>query len=358
MGRLYNITVAPAQTPQGALTTPASPALGGIGTIGGTAAPLVYTSVVNGIFNPAALLVEFDFFSYANAGLGQDGATITIHGVGLQNITQAQQFVGRNVQVTAGMSGGLPLENPQQAGLILNGPIFQSWANWVGTEMDLNFLVFGSAFTPSTPGLFVLNWQAGTTLQSALTTTLMAAYGKDIGLIFNLSQSYILGRNVGHNCATLGALSDLIQSTTATPGFTGVTVSTPVNNTIIISDNLGTQSNPKQINFNDLIGQPTWVAQATVMVTCVMRGDIQIGSLVMLPQGIQGPGGVTISNVSSTGVLPTAPGFQTSFQGQFRVQAIRHVGNSRDTGPTAWVTMLQCAVQPPDLGTAALSSQF
>ena len=316
--------------------------------MGGVSTGVTWTSVTNGVFNPAALLVEFDFFSYADASIGQDGATITIHGVGLQNISQAQQFVGQNVAVSAGMSGGLPLENPAQKGLILNGPIWQSWANWVGTEMDLNFLVYGAAYTPTTPGNFVLNWLAGTSLQDALTTTLNAAYGShNITPSFFLSKPYILGRPVISQHLTLGALADTVKSTTATPDFPGVTISTPGNGTILITDNLGTQANPKQINFNDLIGQPTWIAKATIIVTTVMRADIQIGSLILMPQGIQGPGGVTISNVSPTGVLPSTPNFATAFQGQFRVTAIRHVGNSRDTGPTAWVTMFQCQQAAP-----------
>ena len=338
MGRYYSVVITASPTPASPATA-TSPAI-----IGGSTSVLTYTSVVNGVFDPNALLVEFDFFSFSNASSGPDGATITIHGVGLQNITQAQQFVGRNIQVQAGMSGGLPLESPQQAGLILNGPIFQSWANWVGTEMDLNLLVLGSQYTPMNPGNFVLNWQPGTTLQSALTTTLNTAYPK-INLVFNLSQPYILGRPVGHNCGTLSALADIVTSTTSGEGFTGVTISTPVNNTIIISDNLGVNAVPKQINFNDLIGQPTWVPGTgdapTILLTTVMRADIQVGSHILMPQGagLGGPGSVTIS---SAAVNPGLLNLKTAFQGQFTVTAIRQVGNSRDTGPTAWATMFQC----------------
>ena len=188
----------------------------------------------------------------------------------------------------------------------------------------------------------MLNWQPGTTLQSALTTTLTVAY-PHLSLVFNLSQPYILGRPVVHQCATLGGLTDLVQSTTEGPGFKGVTISTPVNNTIIISDNLGTNANPKQINFNDLVGQPTWVpgtdGSPTIMLTTVMRADIQVGSVILMPQGAGGPGMVTISGA---GVNPSLLNLKTAFQGQFIVSAIRQVGNSRDTGPTSWVTMFQC----------------
>ena len=339
MGRFYSIAVAPGQTGASPATT-----AGGLATVGGVSTGVTWSSVVNGTLDPNALLVEFDFFSFQDASSGTDGATITIHGVGLSNITQAQQFVGQNVLVQAGMSGGLPLENPAQKGLILNGQIFQSWANWVGTEMDLNFLVYPSKFTYDSPGNFVINWQAGTSLQSALTTTLKTAY-PNIGLIFNLSKSYILGRPVISQHSTLHALADLVTSTTATPGFAGVTVSTPVNNTIIISDNLGTQAQPKQIVFNDLVGQPTWVPgqnnTPTVMLTTVMRADIQVGSYILMPQGA-GMGGAGTVTISGSAVNPSLLNLKTAFQGTFIVTAIRQVGNSRDTGPTTWVTMFQC----------------
>jgi len=367
VGRFYSVAIS-------SLTTPAAPAANGnVAIIGGVSNALTFTSVTNGVFNPAALLVEFDFFSYINAAAGTDGATITIHGVSLSNISQAQKFTGRNVQVSAGMSGGLPLEDPTQKGLILSGQIRQAWANWVGTEMNLNLLVFPSGFTNDRPGNFVLNWVAGTSLQDALTVTLNTAYATattgqtPIGLQFNLSRPYILGRNVNHQCATLTALSDQIFSTTQSPGAStdsatgvmlssGVTISTPVNNTIIISDNVLQGAKQKPIKYTDMIGQPTWVNANSMMVTTVMRGDIQVGSLLTMPQGPGGPGQVTLSGVGNAlgAVQPSNINYQTAFQGQFQANAIRHIGNSRDTGPTAWVSVFDCL--PLNIGASHIPS--
>jgi hypothetical protein len=338
MGRFFSIAISSLTTPTTPSTTSAPT------TIGGTGSGLTFTSVVNGVFNPRALLVEFDFLSFQNAATGTDGATITIHGVGLANITQAQKFSGRTVQVRAGMSGGLPLEDPTQQGLILNGQILQSWANWVGTEMDLNLLVFPSLYTYTTPGNFVLNWPAGTTLQNALQITFQTAF-PNVGVVFNLSQPYILGRSVMSNHATLTQLAALIRSTTATPQFKGVTISTPINNTIVVSDGLLSQgAQPKQIKYTDLVGQPTWIAATSMMVTTVMRGDIQVGSVILMPPGPGGPGQVTLAGVgiSATSVQPANVNYATAFQGQFVVTAIRHIGNSRGTEPTAWVSVFEC----------------
>jgi hypothetical protein len=339
VGRFYSIEIS-------SLDTAAAPATdGSAATIGGVSQGITYTSVTNGVFNPAALLVEFDFFSYINAAAGTDGATITIHGVGLANISQAQKFTGRNVRVSAGMSGGLPLEDPSQKGLILAGQVKQAWANWVGTEMNLNLLVFPSLYTYTTPGNFIVNWMAGTSLQDALTVTLNTAF-PNVGIVFNLSKPYTLGRNVQSLHNTLSQVAALIKSTTASPGFDGVTISTPINNTITVSDNLNVtgQQQAKAIKYTDMIGQPTWVNAAAMMLTVVMRGDIQVGSVLTMPQGPGGPGQVTLSGVGNAGqaVQPSNVNYATAFQGKFQVNAIRYIGNSRDTGPTAWVAVLEC----------------
>ena len=351
MGRYYDIKISSTFTE------------GSAGPASGTVSQgFTYTSVVNGVFDPNALLVEFDFFSY-NYAESKDGATITIHGVGLPNITQAQKFTGRVVQVRAGMSGGLPLEDPTQKGLILSGQIVQSWANWVGTEMDLNLLVFPSRFTYATPGNFVFNWLPGVSLKDALAVTLGTAFaGTGIGVVFNLSKTYTLGRPVISQHGTLPELAALVLSNTQTPNAnlvdsatgivlsSGVTISTPVNNTIYVSDNLFSEGGQeKQINYNDLIGQPTWVGNASMMLTTVMRGDIQVGSVLRMPQGpgLGGVGSVTLSGVGNAGlaVQPSNINYQTAFQGLFSVTAVRHIGNSRDISPTAWVSVFECTPQ-------------
>jgi len=331
--RFYDISVTPAQTP--ASQSPA--------------AFRHWTSLVNGQNDPGALDIELDFLSFANASVGNDGSTITIHGVPLTDITQASQFAGMNIAVKAGMSKGLPLADPSQQGLILNGEILQSWANWVGTQMDLNFLVYASTYTYDKPGNFVLDWKQGDDIQIALKKTLGVAY-PDLGIVFSLSKPYILTRHVGHTHYTLAGLAALIASTTKTATFPGVQVSTPINNTIIVSDGL-TQQNPKTLNFDDMVGQPTWIDKATMIVTTVMRGDIQIGDFIKMPKGLlSAPGTVTIAASAVSGT--TQLDFQSAFQGQFNVQAIRHVGNFRSQAGADWVTIFKCAPRSAVSGTS------
>jgi hypothetical protein len=324
VSRFYDIVVTPAQT-----ATSQSPA-----------AFRHWTSLVNGQNDPGALDIELDFMSFANASSGNDGSTVTIHGVPLKDISQAYQFAGMNIAVKAGMSKGLPLADPSQQGLILNGEILQAWANWVGTQMDLNLLVYASTYTYDKPGNFVLDWKQGTDLKDALTTTLGVAY-PDLGIVFSLSKPYILTRPVGHTHYTLAGLAALIASTTKTATFPGVLVSSPINNTILVSDGL-TQRNPKTLNFKDLVGQPAWIDKATMIVTTVMRGDIQIGDFIQMPQGLLGlPGAMTIAASAVSGT--TQLDFKSAFQGQFNVQEIRHVGNFRSPNGADWVTIFKCA---------------
>jgi len=273
-----------------------------------------WISLANGVNDPGALDVEFDFLSYQNALSGTDGSTVTIHGVPLSDITQAQQFAGMNIEVKAGMSKGLPPADPTQAGLILKGQIFQSWANWVGTQMDLNFVIYASMYTYANPGNIVLNWKQGADLQSALQTTLGVAY-PDLGIIFTLSKPYVLARPVVHVHSTLAGFSQLVTSTTKTKTFPGVTVSTPINNTIIVSDSL-LQPTPKTLKFNDLVGQPTWLNQAQMIVTTVMRADIQINDTIKMPQGLlDAPGTVT----TAAAARPSQLDYKSAFQGLFVV---------------------------------------
>jgi hypothetical protein len=84
--------------------------------------------------NPAALNIEFDIPSYNMATpVGQAG--LRIWGIGILDLKNAGQYFGKNIQIYAGMAQGLPLANPKQYGLILEGTIIQVFGNW----QDINY---------------------------------------------------------------------------------------------------------------------------------------------------------------------------------------------------------------------------
>lgn len=145
MSRYYNITC----TSTGALNNPlgSSP----------------WTSYPGGKNDPGALNVEFDvqasFFGVPGGDVGS--STVTVHGVPLSDLQQAQNFAGANFSLSGGMKTGLPLAIATQSGLLLQGTVFQSFGNWVGTEMNLSFVIVPSGNTINEPGNFFFKLAEG-----------------------------------------------------------------------------------------------------------------------------------------------------------------------------------------------------
>jgi hypothetical protein len=326
MARFYEITLTP-NFPIGPPTTFAT-----------------WSSFSNGVNDPGALNVEFDFYSFQSAG-NQGLSTITIHGIALADISQAQQYAGMLITVKAGFVTGLPLANPAQAGVILQGTIFQSWGNWVGTERNLNFLVNYSAYTYAQPGQFQLNCPAGTSLIAALTQTLNVAY-PTLPIVNQSAGQYVFPQFVGGYYRTLTQLAKFVQSITTPIAAPGLQIAILPNQTILLSDTIGPPpQNPKAIAFNDLIGQPTWVDVNQMQFWTQMRGDIQVGNYVTMPPGLPNAPGI----VSTAGQsLPSSTKYVTSFQGQFVIQAVRQVGNFRDAAGASWASVFTAA--PKSLG--------
>jgi hypothetical protein len=144
-----------------------------------------WTSYPSGKPDSNALNIEFDIPVAPQATpIGMQ--TVTIYGVPMKMITEAYRLTGAgspgaaptnpmNVVLKAGMGGGLPLENPKQKGVILQGSVFQSFGNWEGTDMTLDVVVSPAAFTHDNPGNFVLSWTKGTQLSDALQQCLATA---------------------------------------------------------------------------------------------------------------------------------------------------------------------------------------
>ena len=112
--------------------------------------PYRWQSFPKGLFHPAAQNIEFDFLtSVDDIPLG--GSSLRIEGISLEDVQYGQQFGaqlingqykdGYDIRVYGGMGKGLPLANPAQQGLILSGTIFQSYGNWQGTDMTLDFVI-------------------------------------------------------------------------------------------------------------------------------------------------------------------------------------------------------------------------
>ena len=84
----------------------------------------------------------------------------------------------------------------------------------------------------------------------------------------------------------------------------------------------------QQINPWDLIGQPTWQDLNIIAFKTVMRGNVDLGDTMQLPQ--------TIIQQTAT----SQPRFrdETSFNGQVQILKAQHFGNFRQPSTDAWNT--------------------
>jgi hypothetical protein len=88
------------------------------------------------------------------------------------------------------------------------------------------------------------------------------------------------------------------------------------------------------INYLDLIGQPTWLDIQTISVKVVLRGGLHVGSDVTLPQTL-------VNFAGADAMLPgNAPDQRThiSLPGSYKVLKILHIGDFRNPDGASWST--------------------
>lgn len=324
MARYYNIVVTPAPTASNANPRPIK----------------TWSSFPGGVNDPGALNVELDIYNafYGTPG-GSNASTIVIEGVSLQDIQQAPNYAGMQITVSAGMQAGLPLANPKQAGVIVQGSILQSFANWVGTEMTLNFVLSASLYTVSRPGNIVLDWPAGTPLSQVLPITFRTAF-PNLRPVVDIGSEYVLSYPVLAFYPTLKKLAEFILSITSKIKSPGVDIATNPDGTIVATDG-SVQPLVKTLAFTDLVGQPSWFDANKMTFTTVMRADIQIRDVVLMPPELQSVPGIVTTAAASQGGAQLK--YQSAFKGKFLVKEIRHIGNFRDANGAAWVSSFRCA---------------
>ena len=300
--------------------------------IGAAVPTRIWATHPNGIYDPAALQIEYDAL-VGPYGTPTGASTITVYGIALQDLTQAQQFAGMTLELKAGMKAGLPLVNPAQAGTILKGTIFQSFGNWEGTDQRLDLVVIPGVYTLDNPGNILLDWAAGMDLSDALKQTFSIAY-PNVPVVMNMSSDLVQNHDEPHICATLDQLAQMVGDLTEELFDNRVNIAIQAGK-IVVYDNTYRPA-PVQLNFNDFIGQPTWIAVNTVQVKAVSRADLQIGQLVKMPQGLQNaPGFITTTSNS----FPSSVKYKSTFQDNFIVQELRQVGNYRSADAAQWATI-------------------
>lgn len=304
-----------------------------------------FTSHANGQAVPGALNVEFDI-QVAPFNSPQGQALIRVWGIGLAMIGQASDLNGQNIALSAGMKKGLPLANPAQAGQILQGTIFQAFGNWQGVNQTLDLICNPQAAQPDQD--IALYWPAGMTLSDALTNTFAQAFAK-YGMTSSVNIASIVQSSDGSGHYTnLSQLGDYVQQISQSIGaptygadYSGVLL-TITGNTIFAYDS----ANPRkliQIEFRDLIGQPTWINPATVSFKTVLRSDVAVGNQIKFPAGIFAPYALT----SAAAAVPNVPSRSKAvFQGTFVVTEVHHFANFRQPDGDSWNSTFTAVAVP------------
>lgn len=290
--------------------------------------------------DPGALNIEFDLIVSDYGVPNSSGASvITVEGISLADLQQTQNFAGMAITLKGGMGKGLPLANPAQAGLIMSGQVYQVFGNWTGTEMTLDFVVTGSSFTLDAPGNFSVNWPAGQPLAVGIAQVLTTVY-PGVKQNIQITPGIVFPNHEAGVYSTLRQFAGFVQGLTngyGDPAYPGVSIAIQGGEFFVYD---GTQaSTTVQLQFQDLVGQPTWIDVGTVQVAAVMRGDIQLGNTLRMPAGLQNSPGIVTTGQAS---LPSNSKYQSAFQGSFNVAAVRHIGNYRSTDGGQWVSIFNC----------------
>lgn len=291
---------------------------------------------MNGTFDPGALDIEIDVWTAPYATPANGGSDIRsfvrLYGVPLSLVQQSNNLNTQPIAIYAGMSPGLPLASAaaNQAGLIAQGTIYPATGNWIGTTTTLDLYLAASAGSNYAPANISSNWKKGTTLGSALQTALKNAF-PNATLSINVSNNLVLNQDQPFAYGTLQQVSTFARSISqkilGDTSYMGVQISQK-GNTISVSDGTTNLPAAKKVAFQDMIGQPTWFGNQVSFKT-VMRADLNIGDVVMMPNAIQvvDPQAAILSRNS------------VAFAGNYIIQSVHHMGRYRQADAASWVTV-------------------
>jgi hypothetical protein len=288
-----------------------------------------WTSFVNGVTIPGALNIELDVPTYTLAQ-PMGSAYVKIWGISIEDILQASDLNDMNIQLFAGMQAGLPLANPTQAGLILEGTIQQCFGNWQAEVQTLDIVALVSSGSATAPKNIVNIWPAGQPLATSIQNTLAVAF-PDYTATINISPNLVLAHDEPAYFQTLSQFAQFIkQASQRIIGGTYNGVDIVIRNKEFLVYDGTTPTSPIALNFTDMIGQPTWIGPATVQTRLVLRADLQVSDYIQMPQGQQT---LTAQSLARYRTNPT-------FQGVFQAIRVRHIGNFRQPDANSWVTVV------------------
>jgi hypothetical protein len=317
-----------------------------------------WTSVINGVNDPGALDIEIDI-QIAPDGYLLSG-WVKIYGIPQSVIAQSSYFTNCQLSIYGGFTDGLPLANlevPHQ-GLLCNAQIYPCIGNWIGNELSITFFLTpsqGNPGGPTAPKNIIHNMPKGTPLSSAVQQALSTAF-PGVGINLNISPNLTLNyddhgfyQGLEQYMNYVKALSHSILGTPQSTGYYGVR-NDPSKGPFYIYDGTVPQG-AIPIQFEDLIGQPTWIDAGLIQIRTALRADIQPNYQIVLPNNIlttttggqsgSTPVGGITTFLPGSPWLQYQPGDVLNFQGTFLVISVRHIGRFRNPNAESnWVTII------------------
>jgi hypothetical protein len=309
--------------------------------------PGVITSqLTDGTINPAALNIEMDLIVYGAVAAADSASYLRIWGLSLKELSSAFNLNGMKIQITGGMAKGYPLADPQQQGVLVKGNINQAFGNWIGTDMTLDMYLraedFGSLDAPAN---YTQTWAKGEPLADMIARALKVV-APNLKQEITISSDRVANQDKPSVYSTLSQFAQMVQAQTyhaLSPTDQGVIIASDGQTVRVFEKGSGSTSGAKQINFQDLLGQVTWIEPGVVQAKLVMRGDLRIGDVVKFPKGLVV---TTTANAMSAfgGTGSSHPANALTFSGTFQIIQMQHWGNFRIADAAAWNTTINCAI--------------
>lgn len=310
-----------------------------------------------GQFNPNALNIEFDL-PVTMMHQPQGGAWIRLWGIGLRALGQAANLNPvdgkfKTFILKGGMSKGLPLANPKQQGIIAQGNVFQAFGNWSGTNQTLDLTLQPGPVPPADGSGIKWEWKKGQAIGDAISETLAQAMPGFTPKV-NVSANLLAPNDQPGWYPRFSSWAEAVREYSRPLGqqlfgksYNGVLIAT-TGKTVNVFDGQGpTSSDPITLDFQDLIGQPTWISPTEITYQAVMRADIDIQRQIKFPGGILPPYALTTPDAA----YPNTPASSSiAFQGAFLINEIHHYANFRQADAAAWNTTFKAFVVPPKSG--------
>jgi len=195
---------------------------------------------------------------------------------------------------------------------------------------------------PSTGGMFaprniVLDWKKDTQLAQAIKIALETAFKEEAYTVkTQITEKLVAYEDITGYFESVAQFNERIiemsRSIIRNANYPGVRISLANKQFLVTDSTQNLLTVPKQIKFQDYVGQPTWLAPGEVTFKTAMRGDILVDQVVTLPKETSAFQFTTVGSQSQERQ-------RSAFSGDYQIKSVRHLGEFRQRGGDNWVTV-------------------